>query len=58
MTPLPNDCSRCPQDISNQCPRASTCRRTTPPRGETIYVSYTMWPGGEDCHGYWPEDAE
>lgn len=56
MRALPNDCSRCTSE--HGCPLASTCRRTVPnPPGSTLVIM-TDFPGGEACHGYWPEEKE
>lgn len=46
---LPYDIARCPTD---GCPLAATCRRKEP--GREGYQVYSMFPGGFDCHGYWP----
>jgi len=46
---LPYDVSRCG---TKGCPLAETCRRKE--LGHPTYQSYTLFPGGEDCYGYWP----
>jgi len=50
---LPYDMSRC---VTTNCPLADRCRRKEP--GHPTYQSFTAFPGGEDCHGFWPRDEE
>jgi len=49
--PLPYDISRCPTE---NCPLADSCRRKEP--GHPTYQTYTLFPGGTDCYGYWPKE--
>lgn len=51
MKPLPNDCARCMSSCG--CSLASTCRRTTARAADVGPIS--VFPGGADCSGYWPE---
>lgn len=56
MKSLPNDCARCASE--HGCPLAATCRRTVAvPQGATLVIM-SDFPGGTDCHGYWPEAEE
>lgn len=45
---LAHDMSRCEQSIAARCPFA--CARKQP--GHPTHQVYTMFPGGDDCHGY------
>lgn len=50
---LPHDIARCATD---DCPLAAKCRRKEP--GHPTHQWYSTFPGGDDCHGYWPKEDD
>lgn len=50
---LPYDYSRCANET---CALRDRCRRTEP--GHPTYQSYSLFPGGEDCHAYLPKEGK
>jgi hypothetical protein len=48
---LPYDYSRCDDNVAAKCPFA--CARKQP--GHPTRQVYSMFPGGDDCHGFIPE---
>ena len=50
-TTLPHDYARCGND---ECELRRVCRRTEP--GHPTHQSHSMFPGGQDCHGFIPQD--
>mgnify|MGYP007078876448 CR=1 FL=1 len=48
--PIPFDMSRCAR-TEEECVLAKTCLRFLDP-GHPTYQSFSIFPGGEDCHAY------
>lgn len=48
MTRLPFDIARCAEPVVLSCPLR--CARKQP--GHPEYQVYSMFPGGDDCHGF------
>lgn len=52
---LPYDIARCGITPTNKdCPLAGKCLRRLDP-GREKNQTFSAFPGGEDCHGYWPK---
>jgi hypothetical protein len=51
---LPYDYARCPEPVRSQC--SLPCARKQP--GHDKYQTYSMFPGGADCHGFIEERKE
>jgi hypothetical protein len=55
MRYLPNDCAACMS--AKGCPLASSCRRAIGHHPEATHGVMQGFPGGDDCSGYWPDEA-
>ena len=56
--PLPYDIARCVVTPGNRnCPLANKCLRRID-KGQPTWQIFSAFPGGEDCHGFWPIEEE
>ena len=54
LRPIPCDCAACA--TPSGCPLRETCRRAAGHPPDCHRIVATAYPGGPDCHGYWPEE--